>query len=129
MSVSSVRAWVVFSGETDLRCLRILKPGFRHCFVILNDGQNWITLDPLSNYMDVLVHRHVPAAFDLPAWLAGRGQVLLPAVPDRAGSKPHWPMPMTCVEAVKRYLGLRKPLIITPWQLYRHLYLKIKHNV
>jgi len=30
-------------------------------------------------------------------------------------------MPHTCVEAVKRVIGLHARFIITPWQLYRHL--------
>jgi hypothetical protein len=29
--------------------------------------------------------------------------------------------PFTCVEAVKRVLGLRAPWVFTPWQLYCHL--------
>ncbi|MCD8496748.1 MAG: hypothetical protein LRZ85_00855 [Alphaproteobacteria bacterium] len=34
-------AYVVFTGRTDLPWLRWLKPGFRHCFVLLNDGRQW----------------------------------------------------------------------------------------
>ncbi len=29
--------------------------------------------------------------------------------------------PYSCVEAVKRLLGLRAGWVLTPWQLYRHL--------
>ena len=49
-------AWVIFSGQTDLLWLKILKEGYRHCYVLLNDGKHWITIDPLSNYLDVTVH-------------------------------------------------------------------------
>jgi hypothetical protein len=32
-------ALVVFAGHTDVAWLRrLLRPGFRHCFVALNDG-------------------------------------------------------------------------------------------
>ena len=30
--------------------------------------------------------------------------------------------PYSCVESVKRILGIRAGLVLTPWQLYRHLY-------
>ena len=114
------KAWVVFSGQTDLAWLRLLKPGFRHCFVLLNDGQRWVTLDPLSNYMEVAVHHYVPPEFDLPRWLAARGfKVVQSEIAHEKKPAPF--MLFTCVEAVKRVLGLHKRFIITPWQLYRHL--------
>lgn len=113
-------AWVVFTGKTDLPWLRLLKPGFRHCYVLLNDGANWITLDPLSNYLDVSVHRNVPSAFNLPQWLGSRGHKVVPAKVERIRKEAPW-MLFTCVEAVKRVLGLHRRFIFTPWQLYRHL--------
>lgn len=114
------KAWVVFSGKTDLDWLRVLKPGFRHCFVVLKDGERWITLDPLSNYMEVLVHHHVSGEFDLPRWLERRGMRVLPADLTRLKKPAPW-MLFTCVEAVKRVLGVHKFFIFTPWQLYRYL--------
>lgn len=113
------QAWVIFSNQTDLPWLKCLKPGFRHCSVLLNDGTQWITVDPLSNYMQVMVH-HVPVTFDLPLWLRDRGHKVVPTIIDRTKKEAPW-MIFTCVEAVKRLLGLKKRFIITPWQLYRHL--------
>lgn len=113
-------AWVVFSGQTDLPWLKILKPGFRHCFVLLHDGERWVTLDPLSNYTQVLVHHHVAADFDLPLWLERRGMCVLRANVKRVTKPAPW-MLFTCVEAVKRVLGLHKFFIFTPWQLYSYL--------
>ena len=49
------RAWVVFCGDADLWWLRLLRPGFRHCFVALNDGTHWITMDPLSPHLEIAV--------------------------------------------------------------------------
>lgn len=113
-------AWVVFTGKTDLPWLRMFKKGFRHCYVLLNDGERWISLDPMSNCMDVSVHHHVSATFDLPAWLRKRGQIIVPAPVCRIKKEAPW-MAFTCVEAVKRVLGLHNRFIVTPWQLYRHL--------
>ena len=115
----TVKAWVVFSGQADLPWLKILKPGFRHCAVLLNDGKNWITIDPLSNYTDVMVHQ-VPLDFDLPSWMRSRGHKVIKAPLSRI-SKPAPISVYSCVEAVKRVLGIHKRFIFTPWQLYRHL--------
>jgi hypothetical protein len=115
------QAWVVFSGQADRPWLKMLRPGFRHCFVIVNDGQSWLSLDPMLNHMDVRVHHHVPANFDLPEWLRQRGQRVIAAPLSRVLKNPApWRL-FTCVEAVKRLLGLHSRFVFTPWQLFRHL--------
>lgn len=114
-------AWVVFTGQADVRWLRFLRPGYRHCFVILNDGERWVSVDPMLNRMDVQAHHHVPASFNLPEWLAGRGQKVIPAPVFDDIDTPAPFAPFTCVEAVKRVLGLHARFVFTPWQLFRHL--------
>ena len=114
------RAWVVFSGQAELWWLRLLRPGFRHCFVALNDGRHWVVVDPLAPFTDVAV-LGIGAGYDLPGWFRGLGMIVLPA-PMRPGHARPAPWgPFTCVEAVKRVLGLHAPLVLTPWQLYRRL--------
>lgn len=119
MQNQNTQAWVVFSGKTDMNWLKIFKPGFRHCYVILNDGRHWLTIDPLSSYMDVSIH-NLPHEFNLPLWLRDRGLTLIRAPLSKKQTQAPW-MVFTCVEAVKRVLGIHKRWIITPWQLYRHL--------
>jgi len=114
-------AWVVFSGQTDISWLRFLKPGFRHCYVLLNDGERWTSIDPLSHVTEVSVHHHVPADFDLPGWLESRGNRVVKAPMRRDITKAAPFMLFTCVEAVKRVIGVHSRGIVTPWQLYRHL--------
>lgn len=114
------RAWVVFSGEAELAWLRLLRPGFRHCFVALNDGRHWITIDPLSPFTDVAVPS-VPADFDLPDWFRRQGMTVVPGGLRRGLTRPAPWAPFTCVEAVKRVLGIQDRFVLTPWQLYRHL--------
>jgi len=113
------KAWVVFSGQTDLFWLKILKPGFRHCYALLHDGRHWLSFDPLSNYTEILVH-NVPPDFDVPAWLRARGHFVVPAPLMRPRCAAPW-MIYSCVEAVKRIIGLHARFVFTPWQLYRHL--------
>lgn len=121
--IKTPEAWVVFSGKTDMNWLKLFRPGFRHCYVVLNDGAHWLTVDPMSSYMDVSIH-NLPQEFNLPFWLSERGHVVVKADIERPGRQAPW-MPFTCVEAVKRVLGIHKQFLITPWQLYRHL---IKHS-
>lgn len=113
-------AWVVFTSKTDLPWLRFLKPGFRHCYALLNDGKVWISIDPMSNYTDISVHHHLPDDFDLPRWLERRGAIVVPASTSRKQTEAPWGI-ISCVESVKRIFGIHKRGIITPYQLYRYL--------
>ena len=112
-------AWVVFSNSTDLPWLKVLKKGFRHCSILLHDGKHWITYDPLSNYTDIVVH-HMPGDFDLPLWLKDRGHTVVNAPITRQQKPAPW-MLLTCVESVKRVLGIHAMHVLTPWQQYQYL--------
>ena len=122
--IESTRAnrqgWVIFTNQTELPWVRMLKKGYRHCFILINDGEQWISIDPMANYMDVVVH-HVPCAFDLPDWLSARGHSVIPAYLDNEVSRAAPWMLFTCVEACKRILGIHKRFIFTPWQLFQYL--------
>lgn len=127
MPFPAQKAWVAFSGKTELPWLKILKPGFRHCFVLLNDGKCWITLDPLSNTIELCVHHHVPSEFDLPSWLEEQGlKIAQSSIERRVHPAPC--MLFTCVEVIKRILGIHDRFILTPWQLYKHLVKLTKHQ-
>lgn len=116
-----MKAWVVFSGQTDMFWLKVLRRGFRHCFLLIHDGRGWVTVDPMLHYLDVEVLRHISPDFDLPHWLCGQGHVVMPAAICRRRRRPAPVAFFTCVETVKRFLGLHHVLIFTPWQLYRYL--------
>lgn len=122
--VAAKDAWVVFSGQTDLPWLKCLKPGFRHCYVLLNDGYHWVSIDPLFPYTEIIVH-HVSPAFDLPKWLEGRGHRTVYCPVARPLKKTASVSVFTCVEAVKRIIGLHNWRVHTPWQLYKYLTRKI----
>lgn len=114
------RALVVFSGGTDLRWLGLLKRGFRHCFVALDDGARWITVDALSHRTEIVVH-DLPPGFDLAGYYRRKGLVVVEAVPRPVARRPAPPEPHSCVGSIKRLLGIRARRIVTPWQLYRFL--------
>lgn len=116
-----IRAYVVFTPDADLWWLKILKPGFRHCFALMNDGRYWISIDPMSPHMDITIHT-VPADYDLPAWLEAQGHHVVSALYNRSSRKPApWAL-FTCVEVVKRILGIRSMRVITPYQLFKFIH-------
>lgn len=113
-------ALVVFTGDTSLGCLRILRPGFRHCFVAVCRNDHWIICDPLCHRIDLLVVSKDTAA-DLGGWYREHGLTVV-ATSVRAAPLRIAPLrPFTCVEAVKRILGIHARPVNTPWQLYRYL--------
>ncbi len=115
------RVWVVFTDQTELKFVRMLKRGFRHCFVLIHDGQRWISIDPMANYMEVMVHDHLPDDFDFARWLEELGHSVVRAKLSRNIMTAAPVMLFTCVEACKRILGVHKFSILTPWQLSRFL--------
>lgn len=114
------RALVAFGDDSGLIWLRFLKPGFRHCFVALDDGARWLTVDPLAHRVEIRAPA-LPDGFDLAAFYRRRGLTVIEIAPApvlRRGA----PLALfTCVEIVKRLIGVRAAGIVTPWQLYRHL--------
>lgn len=113
-------AWVVFTDETSVWWLRGLRRGFRHCFVILHDGVNWLSIDPLLTRLCVMNH---PCGdnLHLPNYLKAKGYTVIPAQIHTSLPRVMRPDLFTCVSVARRVLGLQAPGVWTPWQLYRFL--------
>ena len=92
------KAYVIFTDNTDLWWLRLLKPGFRHCYLLLSGrgGRCWL----LRCYENCLI---------------------FPVKIKNAPRKCAPPGFFTCVEMVKRVLGIHDFRVITPYQLYKKL--------
>lgn len=116
---------VVFTDQTDLWWLTFLRRGFRHCFIIMRFADVWISVDALAHKTEIM-RIELPDGFQLARWLESQGDTAVPCPLPTPQLKPLWPSIFSCVEAVKRTLGLRKPFIFTPWQLYR--FLKIQNE-
>ncbi len=117
-------AVVAFTDADRPRALRFLAKGFRHCFALVRSSGRWVLIDPLSHWTDVALLAEAAdgaTAADMVRTLNARGLAAVAcsvAEPARRGS---WLAPYTCVEAVKRVLGIRAPLVLTPWQLFRFI--------
>ena len=113
-------AIVVFAGETSLKWLKLLRPGFRHCFVLVHRQGCWVIYDPLSHRTDLAVVIG-PTSGELTQWYEEKGLQVIETTVCRAPLRSAPLRPFTCVEAVKRVLGIHAPWVTTPWQLYRYL--------
>jgi hypothetical protein len=113
-------ALVVFGDTCALPWLRLLRPGFRHCFLLRRFPGGWLLYDPRSDRTELALWPSCEISFLIKS-LEDRGYialaVALPPVARRAAPFAAF----TCVEAVKRVLGIRRRRILTPWQLYRYL--------
>jgi hypothetical protein len=118
-------AWVCFSGETELWWLRALKKGFRHCFAIVRNDHHWMAIDPLSPHLEIMI-LPIPQSFDLPVWLQKNNMTLVRAPIRRDLKQPAPLFLFSCVEVIKRFLGIHRRRIVTPHQLYTFLH---RHNV
>ena len=121
------RALVVFSGRADMPWQRLLRPGFRHCSLILDDGEHWLLVEPLSNYLQV---RTLGLAEQpLARRLRNAGLLVVETAPIAQRNRPA-PMGLwTCVETVKRGLCIHALIVQTPWQLFTYLENNKKKNL
>lgn len=111
-------AWVGFRNNAGLAWLAWLKPGFRHCFLLLRQKNFWLVYDPLSHHTRLDLVECGDELLDL---FSKQGCRLIPAlIVEPPRNQQPW-RPYSCVEAVKRTLGIRAGWVLTPWQLYRLL--------
>lgn len=117
------KTYVVFTNTTGLWWLKFLKSGFRHCYLLfsMQNGRKWLEINPYSNQVVISLHR-----FDEPQSIEDilqiRGDNLSCAVQIKNAPQKCAPLGFfTCVELVKRVLGIHSARIITPYQLYKKL--------
>ncbi len=110
----------MFADDTTLNCLRLLRRGFRHCFVAVASGEGWIICDPRSPCTDLAFVTGFEQA-EVAAWYRKRGLCVVETCTRQAPLRLAPIRLFTCVEAVKRVLGVHAPWVLTPWQLYRLL--------
>lgn len=113
---------VVFADAPEKPMLRLLKPGFRHCFVLVSGVRagEWICLDPQSHRLRLESWCYSPI-FDPEAYYRALGHHCVWVSYPRDVTRQVRFGPMSCVEIIKRLLGISAFSVITPWQLYRHL--------
>lgn len=112
--------------------LRLLQPGYRHCGVLIeaprydvvSGHEIWVAVNPRigGTEIDVWIADDIDelvAQIEDPRFNVTRTIVTRAAAP--APGRPYAWFACTCVEQVKRVLGIRGWWIWTPWQLYRRI--------
>lgn len=110
-------ALVAFGGKPRFWWMNFLKKGFYHCLVAMGNGYEWVLIDPLSHYTDIFVLKNV----NIKGYLRSKGYRLIQITPDIPTNLSLQIMPYTCVETVKRFIGIKKRFIFTPYQLFCYL--------
>lgn len=113
-------ALVLFDGRTCLPYLRLLRPGYRHCFALVQTGDGWLLFNPLSNATELVTLPKLRPD-ELIAAFRADGLEVVPVQRLAPEPRAHPFMPYSCVEAVKRVLGIRERRVVTPWQLRKRL--------
>lgn len=114
-----IDAVVVFTGDGSHRLAPLLKPGFRHCFAVVRDPKGpWILVDPARGVPRLSVIGLED--FDVARFYRDMGLTAVETA--RADAPLYFPWTTaTCVGMVKAVIGLRAPLVVTPYGLYRRL--------
>lgn len=113
-----MKALVVFYDPEDTRLQWLLKPGFRHVFCVMDDGEYRIVYDARDGRPYTKAHRN---AFDeMAEFYRAEGFTV---VETEMGAKPLTaPFAVAnCVGLVKAMCAIKAPFAVTPYQLYRHL--------
>ena len=126
--MKSRRAIVLFGNTVGLRqhwLAPLLKEGFRHCSVAVEAGDYWVFVDPNPD----CIRFQVPALknYDLAGHFKNGGSTAIEL--NITGAEVNLPLVVSnCVGVVKTVFGIRRFSIITPYQLYKYLGRKEKHN-
>ena len=115
-------AYVAFGGNATHWWTKFLKKGFYHCLLILGNGSNWHIIDPVMHFTDFIIVQtnRIEEIFQ------EKGYKIIKTKPQVPSKVKFSLRPYTCVETVKRFLGIQAPLIWTPYQLFGFLLNKRK---
>ncbi|KAA2214351.1 hypothetical protein [Teichococcus oryzae] len=116
------RVWIGFGGRADRFWMRLLAPGFRHCFAVLQDARGWTVVEPLSGRL-LVARLELEPDYDLPAFYRRADLALLgPFEPGPAMCSALPTMsPFSCVAVCRAVLGREAPFALTPRQLFAAL--------
>lgn len=109
--------------------VRFLRPGYRHCYLLVFDGAVWLYVDPVMDRTRVAILDYYEPEHPA-AWIEDPSARVFETTPeDHGGWRAPWVVgPLTCVEQVKQFLGIRAFWIFTPWQLAQYLRRKKRRN-
>ena len=117
-------AYVAFGGTPTHWWTHFLKKGFYHCFLVLGNGREWFVIDPILHFTDLIVIK----TLHIEKLLLDKGYRFIRTTPIVPQIVSFHLRPYTCVETVKRFLGISEPYLWTPHQLFSYLNKKKEKN-
>ena len=115
------QAIVAFGGRPTLWWMHFLKKGFYHCIIAMGNGKEWVIIDPLLHFTDLIIIKDG----SVDSFFKSRGYRILNMTVSEPKKIRLRVMPYTCVETVKRFLGVENTFIFTPYSLFCYLNKKI----
>ena len=110
-------AVVGFGGEPTLWWMRFLKKGYYHCLVAIKCQKEWLLIDPLLHCIDIVLIKKG----NIRLYLKKHGYKTLDVNIKEPVNKLLRVSVFTCVETVKRIIGIQKRSVITPYGLFKYL--------
>ena len=114
--------YIVFgASKLDHWIMKFLHKSFQHCYAVkLSPGKTfWIIVDPRRGFIDVFLEP--VSKYPTIQALIGNESTILQVRSHLREEKRHRICVFNCVEVVKNLIGLDKPFIFTPRQLYKYL--------
>lgn len=111
---------IVIFGSSQLSYLKVLRGGYQHCMIAVQSGAAWQLIDPLSNAFYV-TELGIARPDEIISSFTEQGFDAVPTQRRAPVAAEMPPAPFTCVEVVKRVLGIRDRWVMTPWQLRKVL--------
>lgn len=108
-------AILIFAADGRHPVCRFLRAGYRHVELLVWRYDRWWWLSWTGQGLDWGI---MPGDFDPHAWAAENGWTALATHVRPSPTRPG-PGLFTCVGLCKAALGIRAPLVLTPWQLAR----------
>ena len=119
------KAVVGFGGRQTLWWMRFLKKGFYHCIIALGNDDEWVVIDPLLHFTDMIVLKKT----DVKKFFIKNNYRIVEVLLNEPKKIRLRVMPYTCVETVKRFLGVEKACIFTPYSLFKYLNKKNRKKI
>lgn len=104
--------YVVFTNDEGNWWSNFLHPKIKHCYVIVPSQGSWIVHSKTTGKFDLFNACNINGIIEPNSIVIGCKQ--------RPGSRSLLII-NTCVGHTKQLLGINKPFILTPHQLYKHL--------
>jgi hypothetical protein len=104
-------AYIVFTNDSGHWWSRFLHPFIKHCYLMIADRGRWLIYGKSMHYVDLFTIDRQPDKIE---------EVIIVKI-DRKTARQSLFMLNTCVGHVKQILGINRPFIWTPYQLYKYL--------